>query len=351
MKPAELLRQRLHNQGLSAPRFNTPSDVVRHLGAVQAQDYDGARWALGQRMASADAAAVERAFNAGAIVRTHILRPTWHFVAPADLRWMLSVSAPRVHAANAHRYRQLGLDSKLFARSHRVFEKALASGTFLTRQELRGRLQRAGIPAEGQQLAYIVMQAELDGLICSGPRRGKQFTYALLEDRVPPAPRLAPDEALAELVWRYFSSHGPANVRDFVWWSWLTGADARRGLDMLGSRLQRASIGGRDYWFPEPAAAPRPAGARAHLLPNYDEYGSYRDRDAYLDPENERRLFYWHPLVVNGRMAGGWKRSLGSRSVRIELQRFEPLSPAAERAVAAAARRYAAFLGLEAELA
>ena len=239
-----LASQRLANQGLVSPSFTTPVDVVSWLGAVQAQDYYGAKWAVGQRMREATDDAIEAAFTEGAILRTHVLRPTWHFVAPADIRWMLRLTAPRVNTTIGSYYRKLGLDDTVFRRTNKALTRALRGGRQLTRDALRQAVDRAGVVADGVRFGFILLRAELDGVICSGPREGKQFTYALLDERVPEARALTRDEALAELTRRYFTSRGPATVRDFVWWSGLT-ASGREGRRGDGSS---APSPGRDRW-------------------------------------------------------------------------------------------------------
>ena len=233
----DIAATRLRNQKLDRTDCQAPEAVVRWLGAVQAQEYAPARWAVGMRTRGATDADVFRACDEGRILRLHILRPTWHFVAPADIRWMLSISGPRVNAINAHYYAKLGLDDGIFTRSRRAIERALAKGQHLTRLELAMVLSKAGIEASGQRLAYLMMRAELDGVICNGACRGKQFTYALLDDRSPGLSRVSRDEALATLATRYFSSHGPATLRDYVWWSGLTVKDARSGIEGAGAAL------------------------------------------------------------------------------------------------------------------
>lgn len=213
----DIPRQRLRNQGIAGATFKKPGDVVEWLAAVQAQDYAGAKWALGLRLQDATDDDVEQAFAEGAILRTHLLRPTWHFVTPADIRWMLALTAPRAHAVNADMSRKLELDNALFKRSNAALARALHGGRQLTRDELRGVLQKAGIATDGGlRLGYLLMRAELDGMVCSGARRGKQFTYALLDERAPHAKTLGREEALAELAQRYFVSRGPATVQDFA---------------------------------------------------------------------------------------------------------------------------------------
>jgi hypothetical protein len=246
---------------------------------VQAQDYSGAKWAIGLRARGVTEVDVDRAFDAGAILRTHVLRPTWHFVAPDDIRWMLDLTAPRIHAANGYAYRLCELDASVFRRSRKVLARALRGGRARTRSELASALRSEGIAAEGLRLAALMMDAELEGIIVSGPRRGKHFTYALLEERAPSARTLTREEALAELAKRYFASHGPATLRDYAWWSGLTAREANAGIEAVAPALRKEVIGSQTRWSVG-AKVPQPgASATAHLLPNYDEYlVAYKDR-------------------------------------------------------------------------
>src|SRR5690242_18357747 len=251
MTNLDIAQQRLHNQLITRQTFEKPDDVVKWLCAVQAQDYAAAKWAVGLRLQDATDESIEQAFADGTILRTHVMRPTWHFVAPADIRWLLELTAPRIKATMAYYDRQLGLDDALYAHCNEIITRALEGGKHLTRAEQGKALAEAGIVVEGQRLSHIVSHAELDAVACSGPRRGKQFTYALLAERAPTAKTLPRDEALAELTRRYFTSHGPAKVRDFAWWSGLTMADARAGLEMVGADLGHEEIAGQTYWFPD----------------------------------------------------------------------------------------------------
>jgi hypothetical protein len=353
MAQLAIAHQRLFNQWLSAPASTTPADVVSRLGAVQSQDYAGARWALGLRLADADDSTVERAFADGSILRTHVLRPTWHFVTPPDIRWLLALTAPRVNVANAHYYRRLELDEAVFARSNAALRKALQGGKQLTRDQLRLALQQDGIATESPlRLGYIVMRAELDGVICSGPRRGKQFTYMLLDERVPASQLPDHEQALAELTRRYFTSHGPAMVQDFVWWSGLTLTDARNGLDMVKSELVQEVVDGRRYWFASPTSPIDTGATTAYLLPNYDEYTvSYRDHSGVFDPTYAGNLIFSHTTVIDGRVTGTWKRTLKKDAVIIESDFFTPPAAAEYLAFESAAQRYGAFLHLPVVLA
>ena len=357
MKGSEIVARRLLSQQIARPAFTALRDLVAYLGAVQAQDYGAVKWAVGLRLTGAATdASVEKAINEGAVLRTHALRGTWQLVAPADIRWMLELVAPRLIANYATRYRQLELDAAAFRRSNAALAKALRRGGQLTRAELASAIEGAGISTAGQRLAHLLQRAELDGLICGGARRGKQFTYALLDDRAPkPEARLERDEALAELARRYFRSRGPATIDDFKWWSGLAPADARAGLESARSALASSVIGGRTYWHGKDAAAKTPSRA-AFLLPAFDEYLiAYRDRDAVLDPKHVKRLnagggMLGPCVVFDGRVIGTWRRTLTRTAVAIDIDWFEVPAPRANQAIAAAARRYGAFLGLEASV-
>jgi hypothetical protein len=354
MTHLDIIQQRLNNQYLAQRKLEKPDEVVAWQGAVQAQDYAGAKWAVGQRVRGGDDSAVEQAFNEGKILRTHMMRPTWHFVAPEDIRWLLALTSPRVHAVNAYMYRQLELDEGVLQRGSVAMAEALSGGQQLTRAELGDVLAAAGIVAKGQRLAYVVMYAELEGIICSGPRRGKQFTYALLAERAPQARKLERDEALAELTRRYFTSHGPATVPDFAWWSGLTTADARAGIEMVKSALVEESVGDQSYWLaPDRPLAEIPSPA-AHLLPNYDEYLiSTRDSTPFLEPAHlplltESSQLFPHCVVIDGRLAGNWRRQFKKNSVIITLNLFAPLSQAQRQAIDETAAEYGRFLAMEA---
>jgi len=353
MNNSGIAYRRLHNQGLSKILFKDARDAVSQLGAVQAQDYAGAKWALGQRLKDSTDAELDQAFADGSILRTHLLRPTWHFVTPEDIRWLLKLTAPRVHAVSAFMYRQVELNKAVIKKSYDLLEKTLGGNKYLTRTELGSVFEKAGIPATGVRLAHIMMSAELDGIICSGPRKGKQFTYALLEERVLPAKVISRDEALAELVQRYFPSRGPATLQDFVWWSGLTTTDARNGIEMVKLKLQSEEIESRVYWFAESTPSRKEQTMIAYLLPNYDEYiVGYTDRSDIHDTSYDKKLdsrgnvLFQNTLVINGQVTGTWKRTLKKNEVIIELTSFTKLTKAESLAVIDAIERYGKFLKL-----
>ena len=345
-----LVQQRLANQRVTRAAGADPAAIVRWLGAVQAQEFGPAKWGLGLRMApSVTDARVQRAFDAGRIVRTHVLRPTWHFVTPADIRWMIELSGPRLHRAMAPYDRRMGLDAPQFARAAKVCERVLRDGQCLTRRELAAHFEKAGLPGAGFRVGHIALYLEAEGVLCSGPRAGKQSTYALLDERVPAGPRRSRDEALLELARRYFRSHGPATLRDFVWWSGLATADARRGLEM--SRARKRVIDGTTYWTlgaASPATRQRPL---VHLLPIYDEYlVAYRDRAAV--PHGASMLpsvaggfvKFQHAVIAGGQVAGTWRPAVRGGKLQINVATLRKFSTAETRALERTKERYRRFL-------
>ena len=356
MTSFDIAHQRLLNQHIAGAPFEKPGDVVQWLGAVQAQDYASAKWALGLRLQGATDAAIDQALADGTILRTHVMRPTWHFVTPADIRWLLALTAPRIKALSAYYCRRLGLDDATFTRSNAALAKALQGGKQLTRLELVPILQQAGITTENLGFVYIIMRAELDGLVCSGARKSKQFTYALLDERVPQVKTLEREEALAEFARRYFTSHGPATLQDFVWWSGLSVADARAALAMVTSQLIHEVIDNQTYWFATSAPPVPPAkdlSQTAYLLPYFDEYTvGYTDRSAVFDPSHTHKLdsrdnnLLSNTIVLGGQVIGTWKRTIKKDAVIITPNLFTPLSKDETRAFATVANRYGAFLGL-----
>jgi hypothetical protein len=293
-------------------------------------------------MRSATNDAIEDAFNRGSILRTHIMRPTWHFVAPDDIRWLLELTAPRVNLRSAPNYRKLELDDAVFTRSRKVLEKALQNGKHRLRSELRQRLIKSGVEANDTiRLAHILLRAELDAVIVSGPRIDKQFTYASFDERVAASRKIDRDEALAKLTRRYFRSHGPATLADFVWWSGLNAADARRGLEVCKRDLEQALVGETVYWDVRAEETTRPP--VAHLLPAYDEYFvAYKDRQSVFGSHDEGLL--GPTVIVDGAVAGTWKRMNDKKSVEVKLTRT--LKKTERVVVAEAVAQYAGFLGL-----
>ena len=333
---------------------------MRRLGAVQSQDYPGAKWSLGMRVRGATDASIDDAFNAGRILRTHVLRPTWHFVHPWDIRWMQALTAPRVHALNASVGRRVGLDARVLAQSLDVIARTIAEHGACTRRMLGEALGRAlalrPTKEEPLRLAYLVMHAELEALVCSGPMRGREHTYALLEERAPGAVTLSREEALAELTRRFFTGHAPATVRHFAWWSGLSLTEARHGAAMVRNELPpEVDVDGTLWIGLSPSLEPPPDGEAsdkpvAFLVPEYDEaLVGGRDMavaDMPRAPARERWTDpFLRPVLIDGRRAGSWRRTLRAREVLLELKLFTRLTSAQTAALNEAVARYERFIG------
>jgi Winged helix DNA-binding domain len=357
---------RLRNSRLVGPPLGSPEEVVAWFGAVQSQDVPGALWGIAQRMRRDEGgpaptiASVGAAMDDGRIVRTHALRPTWHFLVPSELRWIQALTGGRVHQTNGTMYRRVGADEEVFRRADEVFRAALRGGRALTRDELAAAVAPTGIPlGDSLMITHLAMHAELDALIASGPRRGKQSTYQLVEERIPAAPLLRPTDALRELTIRYLRSHGPALVQDMAWWSGLTKTSIRQGIALAGSALEGRRVDGKDYWAaagafdPEPGLVPEP---HVLLLPNYDEaLGSYRDYSPMMDDalpraRNVADVLGAHIVVRDGFVVGGWRRTITAKQVTVTVRLLIPLSAAELDALATAAAGFGRFLGLPIEL-
>jgi hypothetical protein len=353
MTNLEIAHQRLHNQRLTQPTFEKPGDVVAWLGAVQAQDYLGALWALGLRVRNATEDGVEQAIADKTIVRTWPMRGTLHFVAPADARWMLALLTPRIIAGSARRMQQLELDEATIARSKELFARGLEGDRRLTRNEMYQLLEQDGISTAGQRGYHMLARAAQDALICFGAPSGKEQTFVLLDEWAPQAKSLAGEEALAELTRRYFTSHGPATLQDFMWWSGLAAADAKHGLESARTALIQETIDGRVYWLSPQAPGISNPQPTIYLLPGFDEYLlGYRDRSAVLDPAFARQVcpggngVFFPTIVIDGRVVGTWKRILKKDKIVMTPSPFYGMSGVEHDAFAEAAERYGAFIGL-----
>ena len=351
MTPREAAESRLYHQQILYPPLEKPGTVVTALGAMQAQDYNGALWSIGLRLQDATVTDILQAIAERVIVRTWLIRGTLHFVSPEDLRWILALVSPRLIAGSAGRHRQLGLTEEDFFRSRDVFAEGLKGGTQLTRDELYRLLGEAGISPDGQRGYHLLWRAGLEGLICFGTPRGNQPTFVLLEEWIPPGLSFGLEEALAGLAKRYFIGHGPATLQDFVWWSGLKVADAKKSIEAAGTALSEVRIGGKEYFTDPETPDLTGAGQEVHLLPGFDEYIlGYRDRSIVLDPSLAGRIVIGENgmmlprIIIEGKVAGTWKRTVGKREIIITLHPFSSMSPARKREVAAAAERYGVFM-------
>ena len=353
MNTTDILRCRLFNQQIAKPVFTRPAEVVDWLVAMQAQEYAMAKWAIGLRLPQATDNMIETAFANGEILRTHLMRPTWHFVTPKDIRWLLQLTAPRVEAINAYTYREQNLDNKIFKRSNDIITKALEGGKQLMRTELQAILKQKKIIADGIRLSCLMMKAELEGIICSGARKGNQHAYALLDERAKPVKAMTKKEALFQFTQRYFTSRGPAMVKDFAGWSGLSITEAKEGTAMLPKKFIREKINGQEYIF-LPMVTNAGKIQSSFLMPDYDEYGmSYKDRSALCNHDIDLSVFkngnpfFNRMIILDGRIEGTWKRTFKNNKAVVETAPFKSLNKTKQQALNKAIKKYSAFVGKE----
>ncbi len=340
---------RLYHQRITHPSFKDAGEVVAWLGAMQGQDYAGTKWAFGLRLPNSTDVDIEQAIAEGTIMRTWALRGTLHYVAPADIHWLVGLVAPRQIAGNAFRYKQLELDEPTLLQAVDVIAAAVDGGKHLTRSELFTILEASGISTAGQRGVYLLQRAGLERRVYQGEMRRNVTTFLALDA----GKTLPKDEAAAQLARRYFISHGPATLADFNNWSGLLISEARAALEAIKSELVEDIIDGQSYWLSAESA--QPPEHDLYLLPGFDEFVlGYKDRSAVLDAQFADAIcpggngMFMSTIVSAGRIIGTWKRALKKKSVDITLELFRPLRPDELDVLSEAAARYGAFLGLAA---
>lgn len=353
MNFTDIAHHRLNAQRIipNTPQLQSAKEVVAHMGAMQAQDFNGALWAIGLRTANLTVTDVELAIENREIVRTWPMRGTLHFVAAEDIRWMLDLLAPRKLASIAGQRRQLELTDDILVKATEVVAKALSGGKRLTKDKLFEALEANSIATDRQRGIHIHYYLTLIGLICLGPHEGKQPTSVLLDEWLPKTAPISRDEALTKLTARYFTSHGPATLKDFARWAYITLSDAKRGI-ALAKGLTSEIVDGIPYWFDatlQPASTPSAA-----LLPGFDEFMlGYKDRSAALPPRYANQIvpgnngMFLPTIVIDGQVVGTWKKTVRKSGVAIELLPFSPIDPARLQPAVA---RYAAFSQTHAEI-
>jgi winged helix DNA-binding protein len=351
LTPSTIRRERLRRQQIASRQFERPADLVRWMGAVQAQDVLAGIWAIGLRVQGGTEAAVEAAIAGRKIVRTWPMRGTLHFVHAADARWMLGLLTPRVIARAAGRHRELELDGPTFARARTLLTRALRDGRRLTRPQAYDVLDRGGVSPRGQRGIHILGHLSQQRVLCFGPREGRQPTFVLLDEWLPAATSDPPrEQALAMLAERYFASHGPATMQDFAWWSGLTTADAQTAIGAAGSRLDTEAWKQKRWWRSAAAVVRGARGSRAVLLPPWDEYlVGYRDRSLAAASSSKGRdpagLIGTPVIVIDGQVHGTWKRSLARATARVVMEAWTRVTAGDRRALLEAAAGYGDFLG------
>jgi hypothetical protein len=352
MNRTDITYHRLNNQQIIQTELHNPGEVVSWLGAVQAQDFLSSKWAIGLRLDKAKEKDVDKAIADKSIVRTWAMRGTLHFVPPADIRWMLKLAADRVFSMYASNFKRMELDEKTLRQSQEIIIKALEGGGIIGRNELKEVLSRHSVNTSEMRYNFILLRASLEGIICFGPRRNKEYTFVLLDEWLPGENSLSRDESIAELARRYFLSHGPATIADFSWWSGLTQADCKRALESIKHLLNKEEINGYEYWMPKDLRNITINKRAAYLLPPFDEYlVSYKDKTAAVAPDLVKKVLsppnglYPGVIVMNGQVVGTWKRTLGKNNVEVNTHLLMPLKENQLKAVEKAVAQYSKFLG------
>lgn len=350
MTLAEISNMRLERQHINNSRFGRIKDLISSMGALQAQDYSMSKWAIGIRIPKASDGSVESAIDSGEIIRTHVMRPTWHMVAGEDASWLLELTGPGIKASQKSRNRELELSGDVFDRTNKIIINAVRNGNHLTREELMSVLRNEGIETANNRGSHILFTAELDRIICSGRIKSGKQTYALFSERIPGIKSIPREEALKKIAGKYFFTRGPATLKDFTWWSGLSAHDARRALEIISPELVSETIENKVYWYTPDSNMPFPGKNRVYLLPSYDEFIiSYADRSAALSIVHKKRAIsvngIFNPVIlIDGQVAGLWKRSVRSDKVIFETSLFHKTDKKITRLIDEKVEEYGSFL-------
>ncbi len=351
----DIARWRLRSQHLVWPYAVSAGEAVGSLLAVQAENPGQAAWAVASRIPNPDQAELAALLDDGTVVRTHVLRPTWHFVRAEDVRWLLDLTGPRLQRVTGQQLRNAhGLDERSVGHAVSAVTEALADRGQLTRGQLADELHDRGTGGSGQMLMILLAHAELGGLICSGRTAGGEHTYALMGERVAAPRRLGRTEALAELALRYFTGHGPATERDLAYWATLTLTDVRAGLQQVRDRLDSFQHDGRIFWHGPGDAPGGPQEPAAHLLQILDEtYRGYQDSRWVLDAAGDVRRTRETAAgmaLADAQLIAAMRRSVAHDHLRFDLRPYRALTPAEIEALDQAASRYGDYLRLKARI-
>jgi hypothetical protein len=349
-------RLRAFNQQIADTKFTTAKEIASWLGALQSQDYNMAKWALGIRLQNSTEVFINNEIDSGSILRTHLLRPTWHIVSSDDIYWMQKLTAPQIKSSLKYRDKQLGLTDAIFRKCNRIIEKTLRDRNHKTREELIQELINAKIKVDNNRASHIFLRAEIDGVICSGKQKGGKPTYAILEEWVPIKTRTYRDEDLKELALRYFTSRGPATIQDFSWWSGLSLSDSRLALELNKFNLICETIDKRTYWFVDSSNVPEPINKETYLLPAFDEFLiSYRDRTPSLLSIDEKKTIsnngiFYPAIMKGGQIIGTWKRNFKNNQILITLKLFKTDKTDLSNTFTKSTSRYSKFYNKETEI-
>lgn len=344
--------RRLFNQGITGMKHESPEQVVKGLGAVQAQDYHQAVWGIGLRTQSAKLSDVEQAMIDRKIVLTWPMRGTIFFVPAEDAKWMVKLTESRFQTHDKKKRVELELDEGTLHRCRTIIGNALSGCSPVSRPKLMDLLEEAGINTKNGRGYYILGYLGRTGMICFGPHEGKQQSFVLLDEWVPNSRELTLEESLGELALRYFTGHGPATIQDFAWWVGLTLAEAKRGFEAVKSNLRLDFVNGTEYWSSVTAPAVSADTDSVVLLPGFDEYYlGYKDRSAIIETEHDAKIaphrngVFQPMMVAGGEVVGVWKRQIKRSSIEIILSPFS-LRNDREEEFMQAAKQYSDFMGM-----
>jgi hypothetical protein len=344
---------RLAAQQLNAGSKKSIGELVTYMGAMQAQDFPMSKWGIGCRLKDITQHDVNTELARASIIRTHVLRPTWHIVASSDLMWMLELTAPNILRITRGYHKSVEITPKILKASISLIEKTLRDGIDLSRTEIAAVLKKQKINTDENRLAHLLMDAELNGLICSGPVENNSQRYRLIPEQIKKAAKLDRDEAIQQLAARYFKSHGPATIRDFHWWSGLSIADCRIGIKLNSENLSSYDDEGIIYYFDETACSFSETKKQHHLVPAFDEFFvGYKDRSTLIAEKHNIKLFtnngmFFPALLTNGRATGTWKRKINNEKVNIDIQIFSSPSTLSMRSLKSQVAQFGKFLGKE----
>lgn len=330
MEASEISQIRSGNQQITGYTFSTAEQVARWMGAIQAQDYSMSKWAFGVRIPNSTEEEIDSEIDAGKIVRTHVLRPTWHFILAEDIYWINALSAPHIKVAMSYRDKQLELTEDILNRCNKILEKTLRDNNHKTREELINELKKENIRVDENRASHIFMRAEIEGIICSGRQKKGKITYALIPEWVPQnSNQMTREEALRELGKRYFTSRGPATIKDFSWWSGLSAGESRIALELNKSDLTSDIFDNQTYWFSDSVKKQVLNSPAVYFLPSYDEFLiSYRDRSVVITTDDHKTAvsingIFYPTILYNGKIAGLWKRKIKGDTITISTTLFE----------------------------
>lgn len=351
----EIAGLRLLSQQLEFQKFTNPEEVIKWMGAVQAQDFPMSKWAVGLRFPNPSVGKIDEAIDCGKIIRTHVLRPTWHLIPAEDIEWMRKLTSGRIQSSMKSRNKQLELTGELFKKTNRLLEINLTEQENLSREQIEKLLNEAGIRTNDNRLSHILMNAELEGIICSGKTEKNRHTYSLIAKRVKKLKKYSKEEALTELAVRYFQSHFPATLKDFAWWSGLTFTEAKKGFENIKPEFSSMIINSKEYLTGNSSGSGN-SGNSVHLLPAYDEFLiSYSDRSASLNSVKQDKavsnngIFY--PVIIeNGIVKGKWKRITVKNKIVIEFDIFEKQGSDLIKKIRKKAELFGSFLNKKIEI-